>query len=295
MSDIERFNERVGRLAIVGTGLLGGSLGLGLRAAGYAGSIVGVGRRQSTLDAALAGNCIDQGTTDVGEAAAACDLIVLGTPLGTFAALLGQIAEHDHDRLIITDLGSTKQMVCADAARLLPRPARFVGSHPMAGGEQHGPQHARGDLFKNKPCVITPVGETDRQARDLVIDLWSLLGMRIIEMSPAEHDRKVAAISHLPHAVAALLVKLAAKQNALPLASTGFGDTTRVASGDPTVWADIFTANREEVAELIGRMQVELGALGEIIAAGDHDRIADAMAEAKQCRDEWIDKLNEGE
>lgn len=275
------------QVTIVGTGLLGVSLAMGLRAAGFSGRIVGVGRRRSTLERAEARGCLDQATMDLGPVIAASQLVVLATPLSTFTDLLGRIARHDHDDLVITDVGSTKAHVCTEAARLLPQPARFVGSHPMAGSEKAGPEAATAMLYAGKPCIITPQGDTDADALQRVRSIWGLLKMHIIEMSPDEHDRKVACISHLPHAVACLLVKLAQQDDALGLASTGFGDTTRVAAGDPKLWTDIFTTNRHHMIETLDALSVRIAELRRWLNDGPEDQLLAMLGECKDIRDAW--------
>jgi prephenate dehydrogenase len=275
------------QVTIVGTGLLGVSLAMGLRAAGFAGRIVGVGRRSSTLERAEARGCFDDTTKDIGSAVAASQLVVLATPLGTFTDLLGRIAGHDHDDLVITDVGSTKAWVCAEAARLLPHPARFVGSHPMAGSEKTGPEAATATLYAAKPCIITPQGDTDGDALARVRSIWRVLAMRIVEMSPDEHDRKTACISHLPHAVACLLVELAQMGDALDMASTGFGDTTRVAAGDPKLWTDIFTTNRRHMIESLDALSARVAEFRRCLDTGDDDQLLAMLDKCKAVRVGW--------
>ena len=279
------------QITIVGTGLLGASCGLGLRAAGYRGRIVGVGRRIETVQRAVELGCVDTAETDLGVAVRESQLVILATPLGKFAYLLKELALHDHDQLVITDVGSTKQQVCTDARAILPIPARFIGSHPMAGGEQHGPNAARADLFKGKPCVITDDADSDPTARQRVETLWTTLQMRVIHMSAAEHDQKVARISHLPHALAVLLLDLVTNQGGLDLASTGFRDTTRVASGDPEVWLDIFTTNRQAVIETIDQYASQLSGFKNLLLKEKDNELLEMLKSNKEARDEWIDRL----
>jgi len=283
--------HNIQQITIVGTGLLGASCGLGLRAAGYSGRIVGIGRRLETVERARELGCVDEAATDLGVAVQASQLVVLATPLGTFTQLLVTLARFDHGDLVMTDVGSTKQQVCADAQRLLPVPARFVGSHPMAGGEQHGPDAAKADLLQGKPCVITAGPDTDPHALRTVETLWSTLGMRLVHMPADQHDKKVACISHLPHALSSLLLKIAVDQGGLDLASTGFRDTTRVASGDPQVWRDIFATNRQAVLETIDAFIQETSEFRKVLADGDDYRLFEILRHAKQVRDDWIKRL----
>lgn len=278
-------------VAIVGTGLLGGSIGLGLRAAGYAGRVIGVGRRIETPRRAAELGCVDEATTDLAAAVAACDLVILATPLRHFESLLASLASIDAAaRLIITDVGSTKDRVCADAQRILsPAGARrFIGAHPMAGSEQHGPEHARADLCAGRPCVLTPAGDADPAALAAVEGLWRTLRMRLVRMTPAEHDRAVAHISHLPHALAATLVGTAQRQVGLDIASSGFASTTRVASGDPEVWVDIFRSNREQVVHAIDEYLADLTRFRDLVAGDAAPALGEFLRQSQAGRDRWL-------
>ena len=194
--------EDVEQITIIGPGLLGGSVGLGLRQAGFTGRIVGVGHRAETVARAREKGCIDIASTDIASSVPNSQWVIVATPLGAFSEILGQLAKHDHDGLIITDVGSTKRWVCDQARQLLPQPNRFVGSHPMAGGERHGPEYARADLFRDKPCILIEEPDTDPDSLNAVEDLWRRLGMRLTRMSAQQHDETVALISHLPHLTA---------------------------------------------------------------------------------------------
>lgn len=276
-------------IAIVGTGLLGGSIGLGLRAAGHKGRLVGVGRRPQTLEKAIAHGCIDEGTCDVAQAAKESDLMILATPLGAFESTLRQLAPAQHERLVITDVGSVKGVVCAMAGRVLRHPQLFVGSHPMAGSELQGPEHARKDLFVGRPCVVVR-GAATEAALARVQWLWDTLRARAFYMSAEEHDRKVAAISHLPHAVAALLLQNALAEQAFDVASSGLADTTRVASGDPELWADIFLLNSTAVMSSLRPFGEQLERLGQLIAQGDRAGLVALLRSSKESRDVWLQR-----
>ncbi len=295
VSAIDTLNRAVSTLAVVGTGLLGGSVGLGLAAAGFQGRVVGVGRRAQTLRRAVDLGCAHEGTTDLAGAVKRSDLVVLATPLGRFEPLLVQIAEHDRDGLMITDVGSTKHQVCADARRILPVPQRFVGSHPMAGSEQQGPQAATAGLFSGKPCIITPENDADARTLETVESLWTVLGMRVLKMSPAQHDRQTAVISHLPHAVSVLLFQVAAAMEATDIASTGFHDTTRLASSNPTMRADIMMANREQLLAAMDAFGREMDTLKRSLANADADALKRTLERIKTSRDDWLDARPGGE
>lgn len=288
---------QVKQVTIIGTGLLGTSLALALRSRGFAGAIVGVGRRQEVLDEARAVGCFDNLTVSTAEALeqarlhaeASPHLAVLAAPLGHFREIFEKIAPHDDPDLIVTDVGSTKSSVCELATALLPDPSRFMGSHPMAGSEQQGPGAADAELFEGKPCVVTPNGQASVRTVEVVEMMWRQVGMHVVRMEPGEHDCCVAMVSHLPHAVAALLVRVAMAKGcaALEIASTGFADTTRIASGDPALWVDIFNNNREAVLGSVDRFGEAMREFRDILSRGDDGGMMKLLGGAKQARDEW--------
>lgn len=280
-------DPRFNTITIVGPGLLGGSLGLALKLRGYGGRIIGVARRAETLATARARGCIDDAATDLTAAVRAAELVVLATPVRSACSLLKAMAGALPDGAVITDVGSTKQSIVATAERVLSDPSRFVGSHPMAGAETSGPQAARAELYVGKPVILTPTESTDADAVSAVESLWRAMGMRVHRMSPAAHDRAVAAISHLPHAVSALLMRFAAESGALPVASTGLADMTRLAGGDVEMWADIFTDNRDAVLDAIDRWQAAVGRFRERLAGDDRAAIEQWLADARHERQAW--------
>jgi prephenate dehydrogenase len=277
------------QVTIVGPGLLGGSVGLALRHAGFTGRIIGCGRRTATLDRAEARQCIDCGTTDLAEGVRGSDLILLAAPLGSLPTLLEKLGELDLGDAVVTDVGSTKRRVAGVAERALRRPGRFVGSHPMAGSEQQGPDAARPGLFRDRPVILTPAETTEPEAVQRVEQLWRIFGMRVYRMDGAEHDRLVARISHLPHAVAVLLALLAERggEDALEVASTGFGDTTRIAAGDPELWADIFLDNREAVTAVLGEWSELFERFRAALESDDRASLLAMLHSAQRTRDRW--------
>lgn len=279
---------RIEQIAILGVGLLGGSIGLRLKAMGFPGRVLGYSRRDTTLAAALATGCVDEVTRDLPAAIRSSQLAVLCAPVGVFPTLFQAIADHDHPDLMLTDVGSTKAQVCADARRILPDPGRFIACHPMAGGELHGPTHARADLFEGKPCVISLEEGDHPAARRTVEALWRALGMRLIYMGAQAADDTVARISHLPHAVAVALVELASRLGGLDVASTGFRDTSRVASGDPQIWVDIFASNRAATLVAIDQFIDELSRFRSILEQGDDQAMFHLLTHAQQARDAWL-------
>ena len=258
------------RLSILGVGLLGGSVGLAAKSVVSDVSVVGYGHRASTLDEALRRGAIDRGVRSAAEAVEGADAVILCTPVGLFGDLLREIGPALRAGTIVTDVGSTKRSVVELAGKVLPPRVRFVGSHPMAGSEKRGVQFASPDLFQGATCITTPTNRTDRAALEEVESFWRLLGMEVTRLSPEEHDRRLADISHLPHAVAGALV--ATQDDAsFPLAGQGFRDATRIAAGDPALWRDILLDNRDNLRNSVRQFRQHLDDLLSRLDADDPD------------------------
>ena len=246
---------RFARVAISSVGLLGGSLGLALRRRGLAGHVVGVGRDAGRLEQARELGAIDSWTLKLREACAQADLIILCGPISTIYRQVYEAIEAAPAGAVITDVGSTKRSIVERAAARVRDGVHFIGSHPMAGSEKSGVAHATADLFEGATVVLTPDLTTSDLAVETARELWSSLGMKVIEMLPARHDRVVAMVSHLPHLVAAGLMEVVQHDPAEDLdqarsvAAGGFRDTTRVAMGNAEVWADIFLDNNLSVVD----------------------------------------------
>lgn len=232
--------------------------------------VVGYGHRRSTLEAALGSGAIDEAYDDPAAAVRGADLIVLCTPVGVFDQILNAIGPELSAGALVTDVGSTKRQVVGAAERTLPPHVRFVGSHPMAGSEKRGVQFARGDLFQDALCITTPTDRTDPSALESVEAFWHRVGMRTARLSPEEHDRRLADVSHLPHAVAAALVAMQ-EEDSLPLAGKGFRDATRIAAGDGGLWRDILIDNRDNLAASLRRLRTDLDELLARLDAPDPD------------------------
>ena len=258
------------RLSILGVGLLGGSLGLAAKSAVSGVSVVGYGHRASTLEEALRLGAIDRAAGSAAEAVGGADAVFLCTPVGLFGELLREIGPALRAGAIVTDVGSTKRSVVELAEKTLPPGVRFVGSHPMAGSEKRGVQFASADLFQDAVCITTPTARTDPAALEEVESFWRLLGMDVTRLSPQEHDRRLADISHLPHAVAAALVSLQ-DEASFPLAGQGFRDATRIAAGDPPMWRDILLDNRDNLRDSVRRFRQHLDELLSRLDADDPD------------------------
>ncbi len=231
-------------IAIVGVGLIGGSIGLAVRERGIARRVVGIGRREAALAEALRLGAVDAISTDMAGGVGQADLVVICTPVERIVEHVRQAAAACPAGAIITDAGSTKGAIVAALDNSLPRGVRFVGSHPLAGSEKTGCTSARADLFKDRVAVVTPGNGTTDSDVELIEGFWRALGMRIIRMSPADHDAALASTSHLPHVVASALAA-ATDEKTLPLVASGWLDTTRIAAADAELWRQIFLDNRE--------------------------------------------------
>ena len=277
-------------VAIVGVGLLGGSIGLALRERRLAQKIVGIGRRQTSLDAARKVGAIDHGVTNLANGVAQAQLIIIATPVDTIAERVIQAAAVCPATSLITDVGSTKEaIVAAVDAGLAGRRSgpRFVGSHPLAGDHRTGPEHARADLFEGRTVVVTPTELTRTAAVTEVVGFWQALGANVQKMTPAQHDAALALTSHVPH-LAAVAMAAATPSELLHLTATGWRDTTRVAGGDPNLWLAILTANRQHVLDGLDMLGQTVGNLRESLEQGDNESllsILEAAAKKKRDRD----------
>jgi len=277
------------QVAIIGTGLIGGSLGLALRHRGLAMRVVGVGHRQGTLDEALRRGAADTTSLDPLEGVRGSDLVVLATAPSLFRDILQRARPGLEPGAVVIDVGSTKADVVRTCEALMPDGAAFVGCHPIAGSERRGVTHASADLFEGATCVVTPTEKTPQEALERVIATWLGLGMTVRRLSPDEHDRLLAEVSHLTHLVAAALVQ-AAGDKAEPLIGPGWADTTRVASGDADLWRDILMSNAAEVANALEGFERVVAAFREALRQGDGVRLQSLLAESKSRRDRLIRK-----
>jgi prephenate dehydrogenase len=277
------------RLAIVGVGLLGGSMAKAARARGLASEIVGVGRDAGRLEAGRRDGVLDRITTDLAAGVRDADVVVLGAPVIAILSLLQAVAKVCGPETVVTDVGSTKRAIVSAAAALAhDRSFRFVGSHPMAGSEQSGYAHARADLFHGATVIVTPGERSEPAAVKTVTALWESVGAgRVVTLDPDVHDRAVAAISHLPHLAAFALVDAVERfePGAFDVAARGFRDTTRVAAADPVMWEEIFLANREALAAGLDVFREALSDLARLIEGGDGDALRAALARIKARRE----------
>jgi prephenate dehydrogenase len=276
------------RVTVIGVGLIGGSLGWALRHYGVAGEVVGVEPDSGTLERARQRGLIDRGATDPAAAVVGADLVVLAVPVGSFATVLAAIAPHLEAEVLVTDVGSVKAPAQADAERLLGATAVFIGGHPIAGTEDSGVEAALGDLFRGAPCVLAPTAASPAWAVERLRATWEAIGSEVVTMTPAEHDRVLAATSHLPHMLAYTLIQTF---GALPerdrlewFAAGGFRDLTRIAGSDAVMWRDIALANRDPLLAMIDDFEAQLGKLRSAIESGDGPALEAFFREARGLR-----------
>ena len=276
-------------LAVIGVGLIGGSLAGALKKRGAVGTVVGCGRSEENLEIALTRGLIDQYTTDLGQAVAAADLVLLATPVGSLADLLPRIAGHLKPGAILTDAGSVKGDVVEVARAVLGSHfSQFVPAHPIAGRERSGAEAADTDLFRNHWVVLTPTEDTEPQAVETVRQMWERADANVRFMDSVTHDQILGMTSHLPHAVAyALVAQLAdldSSEDYSSMTAGGFLDITRVASSDPVMWRDIFTHNAQITADLIQDHRAVLKRLEDLIRNNDAAGLEAWFRAAKELR-----------
>jgi len=274
-------------VCIVGLGLLGGSVGMAVNRALGRVRRVGYSHRAVTRRRAVELGTVDMVCADLADAVGRAQFVILAVPVGTFPDLMRQMAEYLPDHCIVTDVGSTKALPARWARKFLPARVEFLGSHPMAGSEQRGVEFARDDLFDGANCIVTPTARTSRATLRFVGDFWRTLGMRVSHLGPAEHDRVLARISHLPHVLATALVNCSDEQQ-IALCGKGFLDTTRIASGPPGVWRDILMTNTTNSAAAIGRLIKELTRLQKALHTGNEKAIMRMLETAQKKRNNLV-------
>jgi prephenate dehydrogenase len=276
------------RLAVVGLGLLGGSVARLARAKGLAEHIVAIGRSPEGLEAARRDGVVDEITTDLAAGVRSADLVMLATPVAVIGRLLPEAWRAAPPDCVLTDVGSTKRTIVRIAESLAAsRPLAFVGGHPMAGSERSGYGVSRADLFRGALVVLTPTDGTPAEALKRVSELWEAAGARVVIMDPDTHDRAVAAVSHLPHLVADALVDAVLRLDPgfLGVAARGFRDTTRIAASDPQMWREIFQQNRDALQEALGAFRAALDDLEQLVEAGDAAAVEAELARIKAARE----------
>jgi prephenate dehydrogenase len=278
------------RLAIVGVGLIGGSVGLAARSRKVAKTVVGAGSRPATLAAAHKLGAITEIAGDLKSAVGGADLVVVCAPVGHIAQQVRQIAPLCQRGTLITDAGSVKAEIVREIEQAAAgdpawgRDVRFVGSHPLAGNEKQGPQHASAELFAGRTVIITPTPTTRGEDRKTLADFWTSLGAQVLEMSPDEHDLALAATSHLPHLVASAIA-CSTPTGYVTLTASGWQDTTRIAAGDPLLWRQIMLANRTHLLASLDRFATLLAQWRQALDSGDAVALERLLTEGKRIRD----------
>ncbi len=281
------------RVAVIGVGLIGGSFALALKQAKACAHVVGVGRDPANLKVALERGAIDSIEADVAQAADGADLVLVATPVAQFPRVFKKLHGALGGDTLVTDGGSTKRDVI-DAARqgLKGKIGQFVPAHPIAGAERSGAAAASAELFRGRRVVLTPLAENAEAAVEKVNQAWSTCGARTTLMTPEEHDRVLAAVSHLPHLLAfALVHEVAGRENAAQLfsfAAGGFRDFTRIASSHPEMWRDICVANADRLATELAAFSKKLQELGKLVEARDAAALEKLFAQARDARNAWL-------
>ena len=280
------------RLCIIGVGLIGGSLALALREAGYVKHITGCGRSQANLDVALKLNIIDSATTDPAKAVEGADVVLLAVPVGHVGELCKTIRPHLEKNAVLTDVGSVKTDVVQQVEEAFGEiPENFVPGHPIAGTERSGAEAAFADLYRNRKVLLTPLTQTSTSAVKQIQEMWEAAGAEVEQMSVRHHDEILAASSHLPHMLAFGLVDSLARQKdyeeIFRYAAGGFRDFTRIASSDPVMWRDICIHNRSAILKAMDQYQTDLDVLRQAIDSGDEKALLEIFTRAKTARDKY--------
>lgn len=283
------------KLTIFGVGLIGGSLAMSLRQAGFCRKIVGCSRSDEHLQRAVELGIIDEFTLDPVEAVADADMVLLAVPLGAMQPLLEKIADHLAPNAVVTDAGSSKASVVAAAKAAFGKvPEFFVPGHPIAGREKSGVDAALVDLYVDHKVILTPLENTSPAAVERVAKMWKATGAKVHSLGVEQHDEVLAATSHLPHVVAYALVETVSETDCVDqifeYAAGGFRDSSRVASSDPVMWRDVCLENRDAILDSLNEFQTKLGDLRDLIERSDGEALLKLFAHAKRVRDEHVIK-----
>lgn len=278
-------------LAIRGVGLIGGSVALAARKQGVARKIIGIGTHAGRLQRAVDLGVIDEFTTDPEEGASQAEVIVVATPVDCIAHDVIRMHRTLPDTGWMTDAGSVKEQIVRQIGQELGEGHRFIGAHPLAGSEKTGFENARSDLYEGAMVVLTPDPETESRFTQSAQHFWQALGAKVVEMSASEHDQILARTSHLPHLVSAAMAAQI-RPSDFPFASTGFGDTTRIAAGDPDLWTAIFRLNREATLASGQLFLQTVQDFLEAIKQDDQTTLQELLKNSKQLRDGWSESRN---
>jgi cyclohexadieny/prephenate dehydrogenase len=278
------------RLALIGTGLIGSSIARAARSQNAVGSIVATARSPETRRRVAELGLADQVVETNAEAVEGADLVIVCIPVGACGPVAAEIGPRLAPRAIVSDVGSVKGSVVRDMAPHLPKGVHFVPAHPVAGTEYSGPDAGFAELFVNRWCILTPPAGTDPAATDKLAQFWSLLGANVETMTPEHHDLVLAVTSHLPHLIAYTIVGTAdelqnvTRSEVLKFSAGGFRDFTRIAASDPTMWRDVFLANKDAVLEMLGRFNEDISALTRAIRNGDGAHLFEQFTRTRAIR-----------
>lgn len=277
-------------MTIIGVGLMGGSLAQACRKRGLIGRIAGYGRNRSNLEVAKSRGVIDEYSSDLPAAVREADLVVLCAPVGSLVSLVREIVPALKPGCLLTDVGSVKGSVVREITALLPDTVRFVGSHPIAGGEKSGLDASTPDLFAGAKCIVTPIETTDAAALKEIRAFWEAVGMQVITMDGDEHDLIYGAVSHLPHIVAYALMNTIGQTTTenygdiVSFSGDGLKDCSRIASSNPAMWKDICLANKKPILQLIDQFQNTLGKVRTWIETEDAGALENSFETANRYR-----------
>ncbi|HBM88598.1 MAG: prephenate/arogenate dehydrogenase family protein [Parvibaculaceae bacterium] len=283
------------RVALIGLGLIGSSLGHAMKRAGLAGEIVGSARSDATRARSLEIGFIDRAEAHAADAVKGADLVVLCTPVGAVGAVAQEIAPHLAESAILTDVGSVKASLIDDVGPHVPEGVHFIPGHPIAGTEQSGPDAGFPELFDGRWCILTPLEDSDPAMVAKLSRFWEACGSRIDVMEAQHHDLVLAITSHLPHLIAYNIVGTAddleavTKSEVIKYSAGGFRDFTRLAASDPTMWRDVCLNNRDAILEMFGRFSEDLAAMQRAIRWGDGDALFELFTRTRDIRRSIVD------
>lgn len=278
------------RVAVIGLGLIAGSLYYAMKRADLAGEVVGYARSPETRDVAREIGLCDRIVDSAAEAVEGADLVILCVPVGAMGAVAAEIAPALKKGALVSDVGSAKAAVIEAVLPHLPEGVDFIPAHPLAGTEQSGPHSGFAELFDNRWCLLTPLEGVDAEVLERYKTLWREMGSKVDEMDAAHHDLVLAVTSHTPHLIAYTMVGVAddlgrvTDSEVVQYSAAGFRDFTRIAASDPTMWRDVFLANKDATLEILGRFTEELFALQRAIRTGDGDHLHEYFTRTRAIR-----------
>ncbi|MEC7734512.1 MAG: prephenate/arogenate dehydrogenase family protein [Pseudomonadota bacterium] len=287
--------ESYKKIAIIGLGLIGGSIGLAVNRYNKSIKRIGIARTQDTLDKALERGLVDEVSNQFNEILIDCDLVILATPLSSFKSIIEEILPYLKEGCVITDTGSSKTNVIKVIEELIPDHINFVAGHPVAGTEMSGPEAGFAELFDNRWCILTPTEKTNKETLEDVSNFWKNLGAMTEVMTAEHHDKVLAITSHIPHLLAFNIVGTAndlanvTEKEVVKYSAGGFRDFTRIAASDPIMWRDIFISNSSAVLEMLNYFSKDLDDLKTAIENNDSDFLEDFFNKTKEVRTNIIE------